>query len=653
MEKQLIKLGKQNSIQRLIQLNALFYISVFTLMMGLSVVYLYRLQKERVNEQIIQTKQKVKDQLEVEFQFVQKNLSTLKKAVQVFEIVPPKKGLDFYSQIATTVLSPRRVQYNIYFAFEKTKSEKYFGENGFTLAVHRDLSLFETDKYMDPQSIIREQYQTPSYQTNKNEVWYHVAKKSKNIEFTDIYFDANYMKKWMVSAGLGIYSSTSQFEGMVGVDILLDELAFQLEKIRLGKTGGVILVDIRSDRVLTRLDGAGEKFLIVNDRYEKPQMTAERYKEWRELLSGEKEISYFEGDNGQTYVVSVGHLSHIPWAVISFQEYKEAYSPIFWQIGIIIFTGLGGLVIIAWLSWVFSHSIQQPIASLTRSLFENIMEARKNRMMTVELKPIGYLETQKVSRLVNILIQVINHQTKKHLVEVETQRSKALHSSRMASIGQMAGNVAHEINSPLAALALHAELLQKELEKRSTGETTTLHRVYGIRQIASRIAQIVRGFLVISRDGKSDPLRSYPLSEILQETLDLCQARFKLHGISLEMGQIPDVTIRCRAVQISQVFLNLLNNSFDAIQDLEEKWIKVDFHITSSDVSISFTDSGKGISPEIAKRMMEPFFTTKDINRGTGLGLSISKSILEEHGGRIHFDPHFSNTRFMIVLPIL
>lgn len=647
----MFKIGKKNSIQRLIQWNGLFYISIFVLMMGLSGVYLYNLQKDRANEKIIQTARQVREQLNVEFQFVQKNLITLKRATEIFDLNSTQRGLQLYSDIAAAALSLKRVQYNSYFAFEKEWSRKYFHENGFILTVHRDISLFKTSGYIDRNSFVREQFIGSDFQENPEEVWYHIAKLSKNIEFTDIYFDKTYMKKWMVSAGLGIYDQNGKFQGMVGIDILLDELAFQLEKIRLGSSGGVILVDTRSNRILTRTNSDANAFVKINERYDHPSMDEHRYKKWVQLIDSEREIAYFEGDNGLNYIVSVALLPNMPWAVVSFQEIKEAYSPVLFQIGIILTIGLSGLAGLSLLSWKFNRIIRAPVDSLTNSLFENILAARKSRTMDVTVSPTGYLETQRISRLIGVLIRTINIQTQKHIKDLEIQRSKALHSARMASVGQMAGNVAHEINSPLAALTLHAELLKKDLEKAFPADSASLTRISGIIKIAIRIAHIVRGFLVISREGRFDPIGTYPLKQILQDTLDLCQTRFKSNKVSLEVEPIPDVLVKCRAVQISQVLLNLLNNAYDAIESLDEKWIRVGFQIEKLKAVVIITDSGRGISKDIADRMMEPFFTTKDINKGTGLGLSISKSILEEHGGRLIYDFQSVHTKFLIEIP--
>jgi signal transduction histidine kinase len=99
------------------------------------------------------------------------------------------------------------------------------------------------------------------------------------------------------------------------------------------------------------------------------------------------------------------------------------------------------------------------------------------------------------------------------------------------------------------------------------------------------------------------------------------------------------------------VALNLLNNAFDAIQSLEEKWIKISFSDIGDWVKIIVTDSGPGIPFDVQMKMMQPFYTTKEIGKGTGLGLSISKGIIERHNGRLYLDNTSPNTQFVIALP--
>ena len=98
--------------------------------------------------------------------------------------------------------------------------------------------------------------------------------------------------------------------------------------------------------------------------------------------------------------------------------------------------------------------------------------------------------------------------------------------------------------------------------------------------------------------------------------------------------------------------MNLLINSFDAIKSLDAKWIKIEVKNSGNIVSILVSDSGEGISPKIAEKIMEPFFTTKSVGEGTGLGLSLSKGLIESHNGILKYLPTAKHTTFQIELPL-
>jgi signal transduction histidine kinase len=115
----------------------------------------------------------------------------------------------------------------------------------------------------------------------------------------------------------------------------------------------------------------------------------------------------------------------------------------------------------------------------------------------------------------------------------------------------------------------------------------------------------------------------------------------------------PALSISCREVQIAQVLLNLLENAFDAVMEQQgEKWIRIEVAVQAGSVVLSVIDSGPGIPPELKTRIMEPFFTTKEVGKGTGLGLSLSRAIVEEHGGKLELTEEAGHTCFSFRLPL-
>ncbi|MFN9066485.1 MAG: ATP-binding protein, partial [Bdellovibrionales bacterium] len=230
---------------------------------------------------------------------------------------------------------------------------------------------------------------------------------------------------------------------------------------------------------------------------------------------------------------------------------------------------------------------------------------------------------------------------------------KMLHSSQLASLGEMAGGVAHEINNPLAIIKSKSDLLKIMVEKGNLDPERLKESLQKISVTVDRIAKIVKSLRTFSRDSDKDTYEIIDIDKLIQDSTDLCFERFKNHKVQLILENNGKISLSCRAIQIGQVILNLLNNSFDAVYETENPWVRVQYkHLNPDLIEISVTDSGLGIPADIVTRMMNPFFTTKEIGKGTGLGLSISKGLIEAHGGRLYYDETSKNTRFVIELPV-
>lgn len=236
--------------------------------------------------------------------------------------------------------------------------------------------------------------------------------------------------------------------------------------------------------------------------------------------------------------------------------------------------------------------------------------------------------------------------------ELENSRLQLINASKMASLGEMASGLAHEINNPLAIIQGKVKVISLMFEDMNIKHPPLISEVDKIKITTERIEKIVKGLRNFSRPSQYDPFEPTSLHKIIQETLDLCSEKFKAEGISIIIHNIPKIFISCRPSEISQVLINLFNNSRDAIRDRDIKWIELSFKISGNTLSIIFTDSGPGIPREIAEKIMEPFYTTKDASMGTGLGLSIAKSLVENHGGVLRLDPDHENTCFVLELNI-
>jgi C4-dicarboxylate-specific signal transduction histidine kinase len=235
--------------------------------------------------------------------------------------------------------------------------------------------------------------------------------------------------------------------------------------------------------------------------------------------------------------------------------------------------------------------------------------------------------------------------------ELAESRQAAINAAKMAALGEMSASVAHEVNNPLTVILLRAQRLDILARTETMDAAIVRKTAHDIDRTVERIRRIVDALRAFARQGDEDPLRPEYLAPIIEDTVELCAHRFRQHGVALEVDAIPDgLLVECRGTQITQVLLNLLSNAYDAVENQDERWVRITVDVHGDVVQIGVLDSGPGVPTEIAARIMEPFYTTKEIGRGTGLGLSLSKGIAEAHGGRLELDPRERPTRFVLTL---
>ena len=244
----------------------------------------------------------------------------------------------------------------------------------------------------------------------------------------------------------------------------------------------------------------------------------------------------------------------------------------------------------------------------------------------------------------NDLEKLVQHRT----AELEEQMLKNLNTARLAAVGEMAADVAHEINNPLTVIDLHVVKLKRTQDSLPP---EVINSVEKIQQMVKRIGKIIKGLRSLSRDGHADPLVAFSIASMIEDVKMLVEMKVRSHDIKFEVI-VPDPSLHAigREVQISQVLVNIIGNAVDAVTGLPDKWIKVEVKDIEDKVYFYITDCGKGIPTDLQEKIMHPFFTTKGVNKGTGLGLSISKNIIEEHEGNLIYNKESPNTQFIFTL---
>jgi C4-dicarboxylate-specific signal transduction histidine kinase len=248
-------------------------------------------------------------------------------------------------------------------------------------------------------------------------------------------------------------------------------------------------------------------------------------------------------------------------------------------------------------------------------------------------------------------IRRIHEDYREKLGKITRDRDAKLFSqSKYSELGMMSAGIAHEINNPLAVIQARTTQLLRMY--RDPGRLQELGD--GLQQIlytSERINRTVQGIREFIRHDDKTPDQEIPLKKIVDDVLAFCGQRMKNHGVNLRIYNIEGHKVIGNKVQIEQIFLNLLNNAFDAIEFLPEKWIEISVHEANNKLQVFVKDSGKGIPPEIASKIMEPFYSTKDSGKGTGLGLALASGIAEKHGGALTYVPKANHTTFLVEFP--
>jgi two-component system NtrC family sensor kinase len=232
------------------------------------------------------------------------------------------------------------------------------------------------------------------------------------------------------------------------------------------------------------------------------------------------------------------------------------------------------------------------------------------------------------------------------LMEVQTQAAR---QQRLASVGQLAAGVAHEINNPLGGIMTFASLVLEDLRP---GDPHREELEEVVRQ-AVRCRKIVTGLLEFSRRRETQ-MGPANINEVIFRTLTLLETQAIFHDVHVRRRFDPNMpTTIMDESQMQQVMMNLILNAVDAMEGHGDLTIETRHSTLKREIFIRIADTGCGIPEEIREAIFDPFFTTKDPGKGTGLGLSVACRIVQEHGGRTEIESEVGKgTAFTIYLPM-
>jgi len=235
--------------------------------------------------------------------------------------------------------------------------------------------------------------------------------------------------------------------------------------------------------------------------------------------------------------------------------------------------------------------------------------------------------------------------------QLDERESLLTQSDKLASFGQLAAGMVHEINNPLTSILAYADFLSKRAQARNDQED--VERLRRINESAHRMLRLSRDIVSYARPSAS-LVQPVVISSVIEQAFVFCEHLLEEAGVTVDRkfgdGVLP---VRGRPEQLAQVFVNLFTNACHAMPKTGGRLIvSTELSPDEARVRVVVGDNGHGIDPEHLPRVFLPFFTTKDEKHGTGLGLAIVKRIVEAHEGVVDVESDATGTRFVILLPV-
>lgn len=308
---------------------------------------------------------------------------------------------------------------------------------------------------------------------------------------------------------------------------------------------------------------------------------------------------------------------------------EAKYADVRWKaLSLFILITVAGMMLALGLGYIIANKMSRPV----QQLIEASHQVSQGNL-SPEIGPISKSEIGVLQKTFKEMLTSIQERDKRQRVESEI---KLLQSEKQASVGKLAGGVAHEINNPLTGIVTftHMLLRRNDIPEEVRGDLET------IAQETERVRKIVKGLLDFSRQTELDR-EPTDVNRLVRQTITLVENQALIKGVNLtfEPGDKLPMVILDRN-QIQSVLLNIIINALDATDPGGSITITTNIGISTSKpgqkgIEILCTDTGCGIPPENLNKLFDPFFTTKEVGHGTGLGLSVSYGIVERHGGTI------------------
>lgn len=467
--------------------------------------------------------------------------------------------------------------------------------------------------------------------------------------WTGVFFDRT-LKKWILSYNRPVYYQ-GKYILSFGIDLTLDELMRRTSTTAMKGSFNVLFDQdgrlISHYALLNKIKSSNGKWSIKNSQ---DPILLKIF----DISKNPETITY---DPDLKVFIAVRRIPGPNWwfAIV----YPETNLHRFSQKSAIFMITLGLLSLMMELL-IFSHVIRKFVATPIQKLIDATKEItlgnsqsrvalEANNEIGVLADSFNIMADKVMDRDKELKSQAnsLTHQVEEQNRELDVQRANAFNASKMATLGEFAGRIAHEVNNPLATIVLSSESLLKYSDDKKT-----IHYLNKMKIASERISRIVRGMQSFAEQKPSAIWQPHSLKSIIDDTLILCENSMRENNIDFIVHHFKDLSVYGDKSELCQLLLNLIENAIDALKPVEPKLIEINVKVKKSLFYIAVEDSGKGIPLEIQDKIMNPFFTTKEIGEGIGLGLFIASGIAKTHNGEIYLDKKSGKTRFVIRLPV-
>ncbi len=365
--------------------------------------------------------------------------------------------------------------------------------------------------------------------------------------------------------------------------------------------------------------------LMFNQPHTPDQKIASRIDQqlWQDI-ENKRFGTFFHPDNDQRFYYQEFYPYNnqlVSWAIILQLDNTELAAP-FQRIrlGLLAFAFMA-LVISLVLANLGARHIARPISEFSREL-KNYADGQAPLKNTVQKST---TELQQLDQSFHYLVD--------SLEQTQQERDRAQHmmlqTAKLASIGEMAAGIGHEINNPLNNILSLSKLIERDIQDNEQGIRDD---VQALRQETLRASRIVKGILNFARQVPPE-YSQFDCRQWLFDTVQLVNAEAKKTAVTINITDVPNATMQGDRQQLQQVLVNLLSNAIHVSHRGQQ--IELSAHVVNDNIKIIISDEGKGISDEDRDKIFDPFFTTREVGEGSGLGLSISLGIVQSHNGKL------------------